>query len=368
MPKVSVVLPVYNGERFLRESIDSIIEQTFYDWELIIVNDCSIDRTKEIAEEYVLKDERICLISNSENLKLPCSLNIGFRRAVGEYLTWTSDDNIYLPRAFEQMVAYLDKIEVPMVCADMETIDEYGMVTGYFPKYDKVQMICNDCVGACFMYRRNVLDQIGEYDSEWFLVEDYEYWLRVYYEYGEIGHIDAILYRYRYHEDSLTITRIREIKAKLHKLRVKYIERICESLKHNEDLLFQIYIEMLQIDPLGTDYKHIVCQTIPGFAIVEPYINNKPTAIFGAGDFGNRAFRRIGKNVLYYVDTNPQKIGLVYNGKKIISLEDYCKNQEKVQLMVALFEGKAGKAIVQLYENGVQSCSVYQLLEGVLNQ
>ena len=59
MPKVSVVLPVYNGERFLRESIDSIIEQTFYDWELIIVNDCSIDRTKEIAEEYVLKDERI---------------------------------------------------------------------------------------------------------------------------------------------------------------------------------------------------------------------------------------------------------------------------------------------------------------------
>jgi len=80
-PKVSIVLPVYNGAKYLRESVDSCLAQTFSNWELIIVNDCSTDESSAIAEEYAAKDERIRVIHNETNLKLPASLNAGFCQA-----------------------------------------------------------------------------------------------------------------------------------------------------------------------------------------------------------------------------------------------------------------------------------------------
>ena len=103
MPKVSIVLPTYNGEKYIKESIESILSQTLTDWELIIVNDCSKDTTASIISEYASEDDRIKIITNEQNQKLPESLNIGFRQACGEYLTWTSDDNMYKPQALKTM-------------------------------------------------------------------------------------------------------------------------------------------------------------------------------------------------------------------------------------------------------------------------
>ena len=105
---VSIILPTYNGKRFLRESIESVINQTYKDWELIVVNDCSTDNTLQIIEEYAQKDNRIKYITNEINSKLPQSLNNGFKLAKGEYYTWTSDDNKYYPTAIEEMVQFLD--------------------------------------------------------------------------------------------------------------------------------------------------------------------------------------------------------------------------------------------------------------------
>lgn len=75
---ISIVLPTYNGSRFLRDSIESVVSQTYEHWELIIVNDCSTDNTLKIAKEYEERDSRIRVISNNINKKLPASLNIGF--------------------------------------------------------------------------------------------------------------------------------------------------------------------------------------------------------------------------------------------------------------------------------------------------
>ena len=85
--KVSVVLPVFNGETYLAQSIDSILAQTYTNWELIIIDDGSTDRTKEIAESYVKKDKRIFYYKNPKNMQLPRSLNRGFAMSVGDYLT-----------------------------------------------------------------------------------------------------------------------------------------------------------------------------------------------------------------------------------------------------------------------------------------
>ena len=107
--KVSIVLPVFNGEKFIKDSIESVLNQTFKDFELIIVNDCSTDSTPDIINSYAEKDSRIKIINNKTNLKLPQSLNVGFKNAKGEYYTWTSDDNIYKENAIEYMASFLDK-------------------------------------------------------------------------------------------------------------------------------------------------------------------------------------------------------------------------------------------------------------------
>ena len=206
MPKVSIVLPVYNGEQFLRESIESIIRQTYIDWELIIVNDCSTDGSLAIAEEYTKSDERIKIINNKENKKLPESLNIGFREAKGEYYTWTSDDNEYYPNAIEKMVNFLDRnLDYGMVYAVCKTVNiENGCIgrwgdLGITP----VELLESNVIGACFLYRKSIANTVGEYDKNYFLAEDHDYWLRLY-KIAKIGHIEDELYYYRHHKNSLT--------------------------------------------------------------------------------------------------------------------------------------------------------------------
>ena len=122
-PMISIVLPVYNGERNLADSIVSCLEQTYRNFEIIIVNDCSTDRTLQIATEFALKDDRIKIVSNSTNRKLPASLNVGFKHSKGDFLTWTSDDNRYKPNALAEMLNQIMQNIADLVYADYDVVD-----------------------------------------------------------------------------------------------------------------------------------------------------------------------------------------------------------------------------------------------------
>lgn len=204
---VSIVLPVYNGERYLKESIDSIISQTYQNWELIIVDDCSSDNSPVIAKHYEEKDNRIKYYRNEQNIKLPRSLNKGFSIAKGNYLTWTSDDNMYLPEALSRMVNELEKNQVDFVFATCDVINETGEIVEVWaaPRDYQTAIMKGDFVGACFLYTRKVYETIGEYDANKFLVEDYDYWLRIFCRF-KVYNITEHLYRYRWHKGSLTST------------------------------------------------------------------------------------------------------------------------------------------------------------------
>ena len=105
-PVISVILPVYNAERFLREAIDSVLKQTFVDFEFIILNDGSTDKTEDIILSY--KDPRIRYVKNEKNLKLIKTLNKGVDMARGKYIARMDADDISLPERFEKEVAYLE--------------------------------------------------------------------------------------------------------------------------------------------------------------------------------------------------------------------------------------------------------------------
>ena len=135
MPKVSIIIPTYNGEKYIKESIESVLNQTYNDWELIIVNDSSTDNTLSILKDYEQKDGRIKVITNKTNLKLPASLNVGFSYASGEYYTWTSDDNMYKSDAIEKMVNYLDSNQsCDLVSFNFDFITEDGVFIKQYKK------------------------------------------------------------------------------------------------------------------------------------------------------------------------------------------------------------------------------------------
>lgn len=246
---VSIVLPTYNGERYIRESIKSVLMQTYQDWELIIIDDHSEDRTNEIIQSYADNDKRIKLYTNPYNMRLPASLNIGFSKAKGEYLTWTSDDNLFKPEALQVlMTALTDDPKIDLVFSAMDYIDNGGNLIGHTSAVSsKDEIFYKNIVGASFMYTRRAYELIGDYDVDKFLVEDYDYWLRIAKK-SNIRYIDKSLYLYRLHSASLTETKNRQIlEAKTALLE----EELC-STNLNPSIKRNVYRE-LAIADLGLD-------------------------------------------------------------------------------------------------------------------
>lgn len=241
--KISIILPVYNGERYLRESLDSILGQTYQNFELIIVDDCSSDSTGQIISEYMERDKRISSVKNAINMKLPKSLNVGFGNATGDYLTWTSDDNKYKPNALETMVKYLeDYPSVSMVYTNYTEIDTNGNITKEKELDDIRRIAFKNVVGASFLYRREAAEQVGEYDSNLFLAEDYDYWIRIC-KNGEIVHLNKSLYYYRKHEKSLTSQRYENAVKQTYKVLEKHF-LFLYSLAQNQAEGLKFLLEM----------------------------------------------------------------------------------------------------------------------------
>ena len=234
---VSIVLPVYNGEKYLAQSIESVLNQTYKNFELIIVNDCSTDSSEEIILKYKKQDSRIVYIKNQVNSKLPKSLNNGFKIARGEYYTWTSDDNMYHNDAIEEMVNFLDEnTDVALVFCDFNKIDENGVFKDKYISADKCNLIYWNIIGACFMYRSSAAKELGEYREDMFLAEDYEYWLRMNLNY-KIAPLHKCLYEYRQHMSNLSSTKKQEVKNVTGKLHWEYLKKYEKSTMSEREVI-----------------------------------------------------------------------------------------------------------------------------------
>lgn len=203
-PKISIILPTYNGSKLIRHSIESCLNQTYTNIELIIVDDCSTDATPEIVRSFT--DPRVKYIRNAVNQRLPKSLNIGFTASTGEYLTWTSDDNEFLPNAIEELLAYMTRhLETDFVYTDM-IVRYFETGKQEIRKFSDPNLEKENNIGACYLYRRKVYETIGGYDPRFEWVEDYDYWIRISKQF-QMRHYPQALYIYGDHVQSLTSTR-----------------------------------------------------------------------------------------------------------------------------------------------------------------
>lgn len=215
MKLISIVLPTFNGADYLDESIQSVLRQTYQNWELIIVDDCSTDNTPSIIEKYTKLDPRIKPQRNAQNSKLPASLNAGFANAVGDYFTWTSDDNLFEDDAIETMVDALENNpKADLAYCNVTRIDSDGnpAKAKQFSTAPLFLYVYN-VIQACFMYRSDLHRELGGYDTSLFLVEDYDFWIRAFRSHRFV-HINEVHYKYRMHAKSLSSTREREIRKK----------------------------------------------------------------------------------------------------------------------------------------------------------
>ena len=208
--RVSIVLPVYNGAKYLRQSIESCLNQTYRNLELLIVDDCSTDQTPTIVAEYAKKDRRIVSLRNNRNLRLPRALNIGFAKASGELLTWTSHDNYYDPTAIETLNRYLCTYpNVDFVYSAFRVIDDKGCIDPnivYLPP--PCGLPYDNPVGPCFLYRKEVYNAVGDFREDMEYEEDYDYWVRTYLENFRMMRLHFPLYYYRRHPESMEAYKI----------------------------------------------------------------------------------------------------------------------------------------------------------------
>jgi glycosyltransferase involved in cell wall biosynthesis len=210
-PEVTVLMSVYNGEEYLREATDSILKQTFTDFEFLIINDGSTDRTAEILESY--DDPRIKIINNEENMGLTKSLNKGLRMARGEYIARQDADDVSMLERLEKEVNFLDQNKnVGLVSTYYLIIKKNGKVlhtmkclTEDWELKEKL-LEGNPFAHGSVMLRAECIGKVGLYREEFKSAQDYDLWLRIS-EVYDVANIHEPLYKWRFNSKSVSVTR-----------------------------------------------------------------------------------------------------------------------------------------------------------------
>ena len=255
-PKISVIMSVYNGEKYLREAIGSILAQTFTDFEFIIVDDGSTDNSLEIIQSY--NDKRIRIINNEKNIGLTKSLNKALKAARGEYIARQDADDISLPSRFEEQMRYFEEHpEVALLGTSVYIIDENGKIIGKHIILAKPTakdfFKCNPFDHGTVMFKKDIVNMIGFYNELIRYSQDYELWLRIA-KYYEVRSLPQILYKLRshgenvrlanreeatlYHFFALGLTRDEFDEKILKAINDKGIESLYSYLNKNEKIFF----------------------------------------------------------------------------------------------------------------------------------
>lgn len=228
-PLVSVVMSVYNGEKYLREAVDSILNQTFTDFEFIIINDGSTDDTLKIIKSY--KDPRIVLISR-ENKGLVASLNEGTRKARGSYIARQDDDDVSMSDRLEKQVRYMrEHSTCAVVGSRIREIDEDGMryyrevLSNTLPNgsLELSLSFCNPLAHGSVLIRTALLRDVGLYDEKYWPAEDYELWVRMS-KVGRLAVLDDELYFYRVNTAGISFTNIKKQNSIVRRIQAEFQE------------------------------------------------------------------------------------------------------------------------------------------------
>lgn len=197
--KVSVIVPVYNQGEFLAEALDSVLQQTYSNWECVIVNDGSTDNTEKVAKSYVNKDDRFKYLYQN-NSGCAAARNNGIRHSDGFFILPLDSDNMLCPTCLEKAVGYfLLHPETTLVYGKVEFFGDRSGIWN-LPEYSWDSFIWSNCIDNCAMYKRSDFEATGGYRNV--LMEDWDFWLSLLKPDSVVYRYDDVLFRYREREVS----------------------------------------------------------------------------------------------------------------------------------------------------------------------
>lgn len=215
MVKVSVVMAVFNCERFISYALNSILTQSFTDFELIVIDDGSTDSSPSIVHNICAGDKRARVITRS-HLGLVSSLNLGCSLATGEYIARLDADDVAAPNRLTLQYDFMQKHkDVSLSGGYMECIDASGRVSCLIKWPSRLQNLSDlqllDChiAHTTVMFRRHIFEQLGAYRSEYLHAEDYDLFLRMSDTY-QLDNLPAVLSQYRLHDQQLSAVHTRQ--------------------------------------------------------------------------------------------------------------------------------------------------------------
>ena len=235
-PEISVIMSVYNGEEYLAEAIRSVVNQTFENWELIIINDCSKDKTSEILAEFSSQDERIKVHTNEVNLKLPASLNKAISLCCGKYIARMDADDICLPDRLEKQYKFMEEnSDVALSSCRFMTVKNGVYISGGAggrcdnEAIRALLLVTNPILHPGVIAKAEVMKKFN-YDTTLTCTEDLELWTRMAIENQKMQIIPECLLIYRLHDKQITSTTLERQHTEVLKIQEKYYGALLQKM------------------------------------------------------------------------------------------------------------------------------------------
>lgn len=249
-PKVSIIIPVYNGEKYVEKAIRSALQQTYDNIEILVVNDGSTDRTDEVCRKY--KDEEKIRYYKKENGGVSTALNLALEKMTGEYFSWLSHDDYYYPNKIEEDLKAIE--EKTIVLSDYGLIDENGHCYNKVIQPHEVINMHNEFAlfkgyinGITLLIPRNAFIECGNFDVSLRCTQDYDMWLRMLLKGYKFKHIPKVLALTRIHSNQVTNTNPKMV-SEGNELWIRMMEELpLERKKMINNTEYNFYKQMVNV-------------------------------------------------------------------------------------------------------------------------
>lgn len=229
MPKVSVIMPVFNTEKFLKQAIESILNQDFQDFEFIILDDFSTDKSFQICEEFAKKDKRIKLFQNQKNMWISFTRNKLISLTNTNFICTQDSDDISEKNRISKSFEFLEKNPEFAVCSsDLLIIDENSEEIWkriYQKNIEKIILKKSPVANPASMFRKKIFFEVWWYDKELDYAEDYDLWLKIFAKWYKIFVFDEIFLKYRIRSNQTKKINLKETLKNTLKVQKKAIKQ-----------------------------------------------------------------------------------------------------------------------------------------------
>ena len=208
---VTIITPSYKSEKFISQTIESVLSQTYQNWEMIIVDDASPDNSNNIIEKYCQKDARIKLIKIEINSNPAVARNRAIKEAKGRYIAFLDADDIWMPNKLTRQIPIFENKKIGICICDSYFFNDKGIVKQiYKNRKPPVGSVFKELLGRYFIsletaiIRKSSLDSLDEwFDNRFNMIEEYDLFVRIGYKWN-VGYVDEVLAKWRIHDDSWT--------------------------------------------------------------------------------------------------------------------------------------------------------------------